>query len=54
MGGGAGPRRKGINYFSVKMSGAIQVLLTSLKIGTIVVIAFGVGRNEIVRLVLAE
>jgi len=31
----------GINYFSVKMSGAIQVLLTSLKIGTIVVIAFG-------------
>ena len=31
----------GINYFSVKMSGGIQVLLTSLKVGTIVVIAFG-------------
>lgn len=31
----------GINYFSVKMSGAIQVLLTSLKIGTIVIIALG-------------
>jgi len=31
----------GVNYFSVRMSGAIQVLLTSLKIGTIVLIVFG-------------
>jgi APA family basic amino acid/polyamine antiporter len=31
----------GVNYFSVKMSGSIQVLLTSLKVGTLVVIAFG-------------
>ncbi|HLV87181.1 MAG TPA: amino acid permease [Candidatus Sulfotelmatobacter sp.] len=30
-----------INYFSVRMSGGIQVLLTSLKIGTILVIIFG-------------
>jgi len=30
-----------VNYFSVKMSGAIQVLLTSLKVGVIVLIAFG-------------
>ena len=30
-----------INYFSVKMSGAIQILITSLKVGTIVVIALG-------------
>jgi APA family basic amino acid/polyamine antiporter len=30
-----------INYFSVKMSGAIQVLLTSLKAGAIAIIAFG-------------
>ena len=30
-----------VNYFSVKMSGAIQVLLTSLKVGAIVIIAFG-------------
>ena len=30
-----------INYFSVKMSGAIQVLVTSLKVGTIVIIALG-------------
>lgn len=31
----------GLNYFSVKMSGEIQVLLTSLKISTIVIIAMG-------------
>jgi APA family basic amino acid/polyamine antiporter len=31
----------GLNYFSVKMSGSIQVLLTSLKVGTLVIIAFG-------------
>ena len=31
----------GINYFSVKMSGAIQLLVTSLKVGTIVIIALG-------------
>lgn len=31
----------GVNYFSVKMSGSIQVLLTSLKVGTLVIIAFG-------------
>ena len=31
----------GVNYFSVKMSGGIQVLLTSLKVGTLVIIAFG-------------
>jgi APA family basic amino acid/polyamine antiporter len=31
----------GINYFSVKMSGAVQVILTSLKIGTILLIGFG-------------
>ena len=31
----------GVNYFSVRMSGAIQVLLTSLKIGTIVLIVLG-------------
>ncbi len=30
-----------INYFSVHMSGAIQILLTSLKIGTIVIIVIG-------------
>ncbi len=30
-----------INYFSVKMSGGIQVFLTSLKVGTLVLIAFG-------------
>jgi len=30
-----------VNYFSVKMSGAIQVLLTSLKVVAIIVIAFG-------------
>jgi basic amino acid/polyamine antiporter, APA family len=30
-----------INYFSVQMSGAIQVLLTSLKMGTILVIVAG-------------
>ena len=30
-----------INYFSVKMSGAVQVVVTSLKIGTIALIAFG-------------
>ena len=30
-----------INYFSVKMSGGIQVLLTSLKVGAIAFIAFG-------------
>ena len=30
-----------INYFSVKMSGGIQVLLTSLKVGTLVIIRFG-------------
>jgi amino acid transporter len=30
-----------INYFSVRMSGGIQVLLTSLKVGTIALIAFG-------------
>lgn len=30
-----------INYFSVKMSGSIQILLTSLKVGTIALIAFG-------------
>lgn len=30
-----------VNYFSVKMSGAIQVLLTSLKVGTILIIALG-------------
>jgi basic amino acid/polyamine antiporter, APA family len=30
-----------INYFSVQMSGAIQVLLTSLKMGTILVIVVG-------------
>ncbi len=30
-----------INYFSVRMSGAIQVLLTSLKMGTILVIVIG-------------
>src|SRR5262249_1216179 len=30
-----------INYFSVRMSGAIQVLLTSLKIGTILIIVTG-------------
>ena len=31
----------GVNYFSVRMSGAIQILLTSLKIGAILVIIFG-------------
>jgi APA family basic amino acid/polyamine antiporter len=31
----------GVNYLSVKMSGSIQVLLTSLKVGTLVIIAFG-------------
>lgn len=31
----------GVNYFSVKLSGGIQVLLTSLKVGTLVIIAFG-------------
>jgi amino acid transporter len=31
----------GINYFSVQMSGAIQVLVTALKIGTIVIIVSG-------------
>jgi len=31
----------GVNYFSVKMSGGIQVMLTSLKVGTLVIIAFG-------------
>lgn len=31
----------GVNYFSVKMSGGIQVLLTSLKVGTLIIIAFG-------------
>jgi APA family basic amino acid/polyamine antiporter len=30
-----------INYFSVKMGGAIQVFLTTLKVGTILVIVFG-------------
>ena len=30
-----------INYFSVKLSGEIQVFVTSLKVGTIVIIAFG-------------
>ena len=30
-----------VNYFSVRMSGAIQILLTSLKIGAILVIIFG-------------
>lgn len=30
-----------VNYFSVRMSGAIQVLLTSLKMGTILVIVVG-------------
>jgi basic amino acid/polyamine antiporter, APA family len=30
-----------VNYFSVKMSGGIQLLLTSLKVGTIAAIAFG-------------
>jgi amino acid transporter len=30
-----------VNYFSVKFSGAIQILLTSLKVGTIVLIGFG-------------
>ena len=40
----------GINYFSVKMSGAIQILITSLKVGTIVIIALGgllFGRNHV-------
>jgi APA family basic amino acid/polyamine antiporter len=31
----------GINCFSVKMSGGVQVIVTSLKIGTIMLIAFG-------------
>jgi basic amino acid/polyamine antiporter, APA family len=31
----------GVNYFSVQMSGVIQVLLTSLKVGAIVVIVVG-------------
>ena len=31
----------GVNCFSVKMSGGIQVLLTSLKVGTLVIIGFG-------------
>jgi len=31
----------GVNYFSVRMSGAIQVLLTSLKVCTIVLIVMG-------------
>src|SRR5580765_1588287 len=31
----------GINCFSVKMSGGVQVVVTSLKIGTIMLIAFG-------------
>jgi APA family basic amino acid/polyamine antiporter len=30
-----------VNYFSVRMSGAIQILLTSLKVGTILVIVVG-------------
>ncbi|HXY50258.1 MAG TPA: amino acid permease [Terriglobales bacterium] len=30
-----------VNYFSVKLSGAIQVLLTSLKIGTLLIIVAG-------------
>ena len=30
-----------INYFSVKLSGGIQVLVTSMKVGSILVIAFG-------------
>jgi len=30
-----------VNYFSVRMGGSIQVLLTSLKMGTILVIVFG-------------
>ena len=30
-----------INYFSVKFSGRVQVLLTSMKVGTIVIIAVG-------------
>lgn len=30
-----------INYFSVKLSGGIQVLVTSLKVATIIIIAFG-------------
>lgn len=30
-----------INYFSVRLGGAIQILLTSLKMGTILVIVFG-------------
>ena len=32
-----------VNYFSVRMSGAIQILLTSLKMGTILVIVVGGG-----------
>ena len=31
----------GVNYFNVRSSGAIQVLLTALKIGTIVIIIVG-------------
>lgn len=31
----------GINYFSVRMSGAIQVLITTLKVGTILIIIAG-------------
>ncbi len=31
----------GVNYFSVKMSGSIQVLLTSLKVGTLFIIGLG-------------
>ena len=30
-----------INYFSVRLGGAIQILLTSLKMGTILIIVFG-------------
>ena len=30
-----------VNYFSVRLGGAIQILLTSLKMGTILVIVFG-------------
>ena len=47
----------GVNYFSVKMSGGIQVALTSLKVGTLAVIAFGallLGHQPEARSPLAE
>jgi basic amino acid/polyamine antiporter, APA family len=31
----------GVNYFSVRMSGAIQILVTALKVSTILIIIFG-------------